>query len=49
MLDGGHVPYIICDIYLSHSLSNRVIFYFIMTFGRELVVLLVKPSMFGKF
>jgi hypothetical protein len=30
--------------------DNRVILYLIMTtFGRELVVLLTKPSMFGKF
>jgi hypothetical protein len=28
---------------------NRVILYFNITFGRELVVLLTKLSMFGKF
>jgi hypothetical protein len=30
-------------------LGNRVILQFNMSFGRELVVLLTKPSMFGKF
>jgi hypothetical protein len=33
---------------LTHA-HNRVILYFNMSFGRELVVLLTKPSMFGKF